>query len=91
MIHSVKYLVFRGQTIPRIKYTPEEIETWGKVFNELKRIHDRYASAEYKQNFRELEKEAGYRSFIFRVHFFKKKEFDLIKFTKIQNLFSLLV
>ena len=63
-------LVFRGQTIPRIKYTPEEIETWGKVFNELKRIHDRYASAEYKQNFRELEKEAGYRSFIFRVHFF---------------------
>jgi len=51
----------QGQTIPRIKYTPEEIETWGKVFNELKRIHDRYASAEYKQNFRELEKEAGYR------------------------------
>ena len=54
-------LLFRGQPIPRIKYTPEEIETWGKVFNELKRIHDRYASAEYKQNFRELEKEAGYR------------------------------
>ena len=57
----VCFTFFRGQPIPRIKYTPEEIETWGKVFNELKRIHDRYASAEYKQNFRELEKEAGYR------------------------------
>ena len=44
-----------------MKYTPDEVETWGKVFNGLKKIHDQYASKEYKANWRELEKEAGYR------------------------------
>lgn len=52
----------QGQPIPRIKYTPEEVDTWGKVYNGLKKIHDQYACAEYKQNWSELEKEAGYRA-----------------------------
>ena len=51
---------FRGQPIPRVKYTPEEVETWKTVYTHLTKIYDKYASSEYKQNLKELEKEAGY-------------------------------
>ena len=30
-----------GQQIPRVKYTPTEIETWGNVYNKLRELHKR--------------------------------------------------
>ena len=36
------------------------METWKTVYTHLTKIYDKYASSEYKQNLKELEKEAGY-------------------------------
>ena len=52
----------QGQPIPRVKYTTDEINTWRTVYTELTKVYEKYASTQFKQNLKELEKEAGYRA-----------------------------
>ena len=54
-------VIFQGQPIPRVKYTPDEVNTWRTVYTELTKVYEQYASTQFKQNLKELEKEAGYR------------------------------
>ena len=58
---STYFHLFRGEPIPRVKYTPDEVNTWRTIYTELTKIYDKYASSEFKKNLKELEKEAGYR------------------------------
>ncbi|XP_056632010.1 tryptophan 5-hydroxylase 1 [Diorhabda sublineata] len=50
-----------GESIPRVKYTPEEIKTWGTVFRELKILYEKHACREYLENWPQLVKYCGYR------------------------------
>ena len=36
------------QPIPRIEYTPEEIATWGAVWDQMEDLWEKYACQEYK-------------------------------------------
>ncbi|EEB18903.1 Tryptophan 5-hydroxylase, putative [Pediculus humanus corporis] len=55
--NSYKY----GNPIPKVQYTPEEIKTWGTVFNELHKLYAIHACREYKENWPDLVKYCGYR------------------------------
>lgn len=49
-----------GQSIPRVEYTTEEIETWRTIFGELKRLYPTHACAEFNHVFPLLEQNCGY-------------------------------
>jgi phenylalanine-4-hydroxylase len=49
-----------GDEIPHIQYTPEEISTWGTVYNKLKSLQDKYACPEYLKILPLMEKHCGY-------------------------------
>ncbi|XP_071941627.1 tryptophan 5-hydroxylase 1-like [Antedon mediterranea] len=51
---DIAYNYRHGQTIPRIEYTKEEIETWGRVFSELESLYPTHACQEFLHNFKEL-------------------------------------
>ena len=55
------YFHYRGEPIPRVKYTPDEIKTWKTVYTSLRKLYERYASLEFKNNLKELEVCCGYR------------------------------
>uniref|UniRef100_A0A1I8P648 Tryptophan 5-hydroxylase 2 n=1 Tax=Stomoxys calcitrans TaxID=35570 RepID=A0A1I8P648_STOCA len=59
--YSIAMNFKHGNPIPRVQYTPEEIKTWGTVFNELHRLYIKYAVPEYMENWPELVKYCGYR------------------------------
>lgn len=49
-----------SEPIPRIKYTPEEVATWGAVYSKLQALHADYACTEYLESLALLEKHCGY-------------------------------
>ncbi|XP_068977084.1 protein henna isoform X2 [Bombus flavifrons] len=50
-----------GQSIPRVEYTKEEIETWGVVFRNLTKLYPKYACKEHNHVFPLLIENCGYR------------------------------
>ncbi|GAU96069.1 hypothetical protein RvY_07564 [Ramazzottius varieornatus] len=50
-----------GRPIPRIKYTEEEIKTWGTVFTELLKLYPTHACREVLENIPLLARHCGYR------------------------------
>ncbi|CAK8683190.1 tryptophan 5-hydroxylase 1-like [Clavelina lepadiformis] len=49
-----------GYPIPRVDYTPEETETWGKVYKKLSEMYPTYACKQYLQNLPLLSLYCGY-------------------------------
>ena len=50
-----------GQTLPSVKYTPEEVKTWGIVFNKLVEMYPTHACEEQQYIFPLLVQNCGYR------------------------------
>uniref|UniRef100_A0A8C4R135 phenylalanine 4-monooxygenase n=1 Tax=Eptatretus burgeri TaxID=7764 RepID=A0A8C4R135_EPTBU len=50
-----------GQKIPYMEYTAEEVQTWGKVFSELKKLFPTHACQEFLRVFPLLEQYCGFR------------------------------
>ncbi|XP_026523930.1 tryptophan 5-hydroxylase 1 [Notechis scutatus] len=50
-----------GELIPKVKFTEEEIKTWGTVFRELNKLYPTHACREYLKNLPLLSKCCGYR------------------------------
>lgn len=46
--------------LPRVNYTPEEVQTWGTVFNKLKKMYETHACYEHQYIFPLLEQNCGY-------------------------------
>ncbi|OQV18194.1 Tryptophan 5-hydroxylase 1 [Hypsibius exemplaris] len=51
-----------GRPIPRIKYTEEEVRTWGTVFGELTKLYPTHACREVMENIPLLIRHCGYRT-----------------------------
>ncbi|GIY56661.1 tyrosine 3-monooxygenase [Caerostris extrusa] len=49
-----------GHVIPPIKYTEDEIKTWGIVFKKMRKLHSKYACSQYRKCFRMLEEELNF-------------------------------
>merc|ERR1719456_828336 len=49
-----------GQQIPRVAYTPEEVQTWGVVYDRLKDLSARHACREYREVMPLLEAHCGF-------------------------------
>ncbi|VDO19240.1 unnamed protein product [Heligmosomoides polygyrus] len=53
---------FSGEKIPRVEYTPQEIETWRTVYNELVSLYPTHACKEFNYIFPLLQQNCGFRS-----------------------------
>ncbi|KAL6735037.1 hypothetical protein Aduo_005516 [Ancylostoma duodenale] len=51
-----------GDKIPRIEYTPEEIDTWRTVYNELVALYPTHACKEFNYIFPLLQQNCGFRA-----------------------------
>lgn len=61
-VSVILFLYFlSGQSIPRVEYTKEEIETWGVVFRNLTKLYPKYACKEHNHVFPLLIENCGYR------------------------------
>ena len=49
-----------GQDIPRVSYTPQEVETWGHVYQKLRRYTRDFGCEAYNRVFPLLERHCGY-------------------------------
>jgi phenylalanine-4-hydroxylase len=52
--------MFSGQQLPRIEYTPTEIETWKTVYNNLVPLYETHACREHRYVFPLLVRNCGY-------------------------------
>lgn len=60
-IITFQCLVASGQQLPRVKYTDQETETWGKVFSNLVRLYPTHACHEHNHIFPLMIENCGYR------------------------------
>jgi phenylalanine-4-hydroxylase len=51
-----------GDELPNVHYTPDEVKTWGIVYDKLKSLQSQFACPEYLKILPSLEKECGYSS-----------------------------
>ncbi|XP_014671573.1 PREDICTED: probable phenylalanine-4-hydroxylase 1 [Priapulus caudatus] len=58
---DIAYHYKHGQEIPRVKYTDEEIETWGTMFRELTKLYPTHACREFNHVLPLLMDNCGYR------------------------------
>ncbi|XP_034255855.1 protein henna isoform X2 [Thrips palmi] len=58
---DLAYFYKHGEPLPHVDYTPEEIETWGKVFRELTKMFPRYACRQHNHVFPLLIENCGFR------------------------------
>ena len=56
----LQFYIFSGQPIPRVEYSPEEVECWGTVYRSLVSLFPTHACDVHIRNFRLLERECGY-------------------------------
>lgn len=67
IVSKIEYLfnfsslsLFSGEPIPRVEYTKDEIETWGKVFKQLVTLYPTHACKEHNHVFPLLIQNCGY-------------------------------
>jgi len=61
VLADVAFNYKHGEKIPRVDYTPEEVETWGKVFRQLTKLYPTHACREHNHIFPLLIENCGYR------------------------------
>ncbi|CAF0864413.1 unnamed protein product [Rotaria sordida] len=59
--HDLAIAYKHGDSIPRVEYTKEEIETWGAVFRNLNKLYPTHACNEYLANWPLLREKCGFR------------------------------
>uniref|UniRef100_A0A674A5V1 Tyrosine 3-monooxygenase n=1 Tax=Salmo trutta TaxID=8032 RepID=A0A674A5V1_SALTR len=63
--HPVSVYVYlsniaRGEPLPRVEYTPEEVATWREVYRTLRTIYPDLACRQFLGGLQQLERECGY-------------------------------
>ena len=61
-ISEIAFNYRHGTPIPRINYTAQETETWGKIFDKLTSFYPTHACAEHNRIFELLRDNCGYRN-----------------------------
>jgi len=56
------FLNYSGQPLPYVEYSPEEVETWGKVFGNLVKLYPTHACREHNHIFPLMIENCGYRA-----------------------------
>ena len=74
IVSNIFLYLYRGEAIPRVKYTPEEVKTWKTIYTSLRPLYDRYASSEFNRNLKELEQYCAYRYIFFHLISLQKLE-----------------
>ena len=61
-INPVKFFFFcySGEEIPRVEYTPEEVQTWSTIYKKLKNLFSTHACSEFNHILPLLEQNCGY-------------------------------
>ncbi|XP_038852395.1 tyrosine 3-monooxygenase-like isoform X2 [Salvelinus namaycush] len=55
-----EYRKRRGEPLPRVEYTPEEVATWREVYRTLRTIYPDLACRQFLGGLQQLERECGY-------------------------------
>ncbi|TRY73559.1 hypothetical protein TCAL_00938, partial [Tigriopus californicus] len=60
LFSEIAMLYKQGRNIPKIRYTDEEIRTWGSIYTHLEEMYYHYASEKFVKNFKELQVHCNY-------------------------------